>query len=48
MEFARSQNQPEGDFIAMEEKKAGMVEMSKVCDETGREFYMRADDREHG
>ena len=46
-EFARLQNQPAGDFVAAEEAEAGMAEMSKVYDETGRELYMGAGDREH-
>ena len=46
-EFARLQNQPAGDFVAVEEAEAGMAEMSKVYDETGRELYMGAGDREH-
>jgi hypothetical protein len=29
------------------EAEAGMAEMSKVYDETGRELYMGAGDREH-
>ena len=34
-------------FVAAEEAEAGMAEMSKVYDETGRELYMGAGDREH-
>ena len=30
-----------------EEAEAGMAQMSKVYDETGRELYMGAGDREH-
>ena len=46
-EFARLQNQPAGDFVAADEAEAGMAQMSKVYDETGRELYMGAGDREH-
>jgi phosphomethylpyrimidine synthase len=46
-EFARLQNQEAEGFIAAEEAEAGMAEMSKVYDETGRELYMGAGDREH-
>jgi phosphomethylpyrimidine synthase len=46
-EFARLQNQPAGDFVAAEEAEAGMAEMSKVYDETGRELYMGQGEREH-
>jgi phosphomethylpyrimidine synthase len=56
-EFARLQNQPAEGFIAAAEAdlsaealakaEAGMEEMSKVYDETGRELYMGAGDREH-
>jgi phosphomethylpyrimidine synthase len=46
-EFARLQNQPATDFVAAEEAEAGMAAMSKVYDETGRELYMGAGDREH-
>ena len=46
-EFARLQNQPAESFIATEEAEAGMAQMSKVYDETGRELYMGAGDREH-
>jgi phosphomethylpyrimidine synthase len=46
-EFARLQNQGSESFIATEEAEAGMAEMSKVYDETGRELYMGAGDREH-
>ena len=55
-EFARLQNQPAEGFIAAEgglsaealaEAERGMAQMSKVYDETGRELYMGAGDREH-
>jgi phosphomethylpyrimidine synthase len=46
-EFARLQNQDSAGFIATEEAEKGMAEMSKVYDETGRELYMGAGDREH-
>ena len=46
-EFARLQNQPAESFIATEEAEAGMAQMSKVYDETGRELYMGGGDREH-
>ncbi len=56
-EFARLQNQDSGGFIAASEAglsaealakaEEGMAEMSKVYDETGRELYMGAGDREH-
>ncbi|MBL0116142.1 MAG: phosphomethylpyrimidine synthase ThiC [Sphingomonadales bacterium] len=46
-EFARLQNQDAGDFVAAEDAEAGMAQMSKVYDETGRELYMGAGDREH-
>ena len=45
-EFARLQNQDAGGFVATEEAEAGMVQMSKVYDETGRELYMGAGGRE--
>ncbi len=32
---------------AKREAEAGMAQMSKVYDETGRELYMGAGDREH-
>jgi phosphomethylpyrimidine synthase len=41
-EFARLQNQGADTFVAAEEAEAGMAEMSKVYDETGRELYMGA------
>jgi phosphomethylpyrimidine synthase len=56
-EFARLQNQPAEGFIAASEAdlsaeavakaEEGMAQMSKVYDETGRELYMGAGDREH-
>jgi phosphomethylpyrimidine synthase len=45
-EFARLQNQGSEGFIAAEEAEAGMAAMSKVYDETGRELYLGAGDRE--
>jgi phosphomethylpyrimidine synthase len=45
-EFAKLQNQEPGAFIAAEEAEKGMAGMSKVYDETGRELYMGAGDRE--
>jgi phosphomethylpyrimidine synthase len=45
-EFARLQNQSADNFVAAEEAEAGMAQMSKVYDETGRELYMGAGDRE--
>ena len=46
-EFARLQNQSADTFVAAEAAEAGMAEMSKVYDATGRELYMGAGDREH-
>jgi phosphomethylpyrimidine synthase len=46
-EFAKLQNQSADNFVAAEEAEAGMAQMSKVYDETGRELYMGAGDREH-
>jgi phosphomethylpyrimidine synthase len=46
-EFAKLQNQPADNFVAADEAEAGMAHMSKVYDETGRELYMGAGDREH-
>ncbi|WP_432815842.1 phosphomethylpyrimidine synthase ThiC [Sphingorhabdus sp.] len=46
-EFARLQNQSADNFVAAEEAEAGMAQMSKVYDETGRELYMGVGDREH-
>jgi len=45
-EFAKLQNQDSAGFVAAEEAEAGMAEMSKVYDETGRELYMGAGGRE--
>ncbi len=45
-EFARLQNQPADSFVAAE-AEAGMQQMSTVYNETGRELYMGAGDREH-
>jgi phosphomethylpyrimidine synthase len=36
-----------GGALTEEEAEAGMAEMSKVYDETGRELYMGAGDLEH-
>jgi phosphomethylpyrimidine synthase len=46
-DFAKLQNQATEAFIAADEAEAGMAAMSKVYDETGRELYMGAGDREH-
>lgn len=46
-EFAKLQNQGSEGFIAAEEAEAGMAQMSEVYEETGRELYMGAGDREH-
>ena len=46
-DFAKLQNQGAETFVAAEEAEAGMAQMSKVYDETGRELYMGAGDREH-
>ena len=46
-EFAKLQNQSADNFVAADEAEAGMAHMSKVYDETGRELYMGAGDREH-
>ena len=46
-EFAKLQNQGTEGFIAAEEAEAGMAKMSEVYEETGRELYMGAGDREH-
>ncbi|MEW6577018.1 MAG: phosphomethylpyrimidine synthase ThiC, partial [Pseudomonadota bacterium] len=46
-EFAKLQNQPADGFVAAEDAEAGMAEMSKVYDETGRELYLGAGGREH-
>jgi phosphomethylpyrimidine synthase len=45
-EFARLQNQPSNSFVAADEAEAGMAEMSKVYEETGRELYMGAGERD--
>ncbi len=45
-DFARLQNQAADGFVAAEDAEKGMAEMSKVYDETGRELYMGAGDRE--
>jgi phosphomethylpyrimidine synthase len=46
-EFARLQNQDSAGFIAADEAEKGMAQMSEVYEETGRELYMGAGDREH-
>ncbi|WP_188237935.1 phosphomethylpyrimidine synthase ThiC [Sphingopyxis sp. LK2115] len=46
-EFAKLQNQDSPGFIAAEEAEKGMAEMSRVYEDTGRELYMGAGDREH-
>ena len=46
-DFAAKQNQESTSFIAAEEAEKGMAEMSKLYNETGRELYMGAGDREH-
>jgi len=46
-EFARLQNQSSDSFVAADEAEKGMAEMSRVYEETGRELYMGAGDREH-
>jgi phosphomethylpyrimidine synthase len=46
-DFAAKQNQEATAFIAADEAEAGMAEMSKVYNETGRELYMGAGGREH-
>ena len=45
-DFAKLQNQGAESFVAAEEAEAGMAQMSKVYDETGRELYLGAGDRE--
>lgn len=45
-EFARLQNQPADAFVAADDAEAGMAQMSEVYNETGRELYMGAGDRE--
>jgi phosphomethylpyrimidine synthase len=46
-DFAAKQNQPPAQFLAAEEAEKGMAEMSRVYNETGRELYIGAGDREH-
>ncbi|WBH15621.1 phosphomethylpyrimidine synthase ThiC [Sphingomonas radiodurans] len=46
-DFAKLQNQGSEGFIATAEAEAGMARMSDVYEETGRELYMGAGDREH-
>ncbi len=46
-EFAKLQNQEAESFIAADEAEKGMALMSTVYEETGRELYMGAGDREH-
>jgi len=46
-DFAKLQNQETVGFIAAEEAEKGMAEMSQVYEDTGRELYMGAGDREH-
>ncbi|MBO9695288.1 MAG: phosphomethylpyrimidine synthase ThiC, partial [Sphingopyxis sp.] len=46
-DFAKLQNQDSAGFIAAEEAEKGMAKMSEVYEETGRELYMGAGDREH-
>ena len=46
-DFAKLQNQSADQFVAADEAEKGMAQMSKVYDETGRELYMGAGDREH-
>ncbi|MGL3820259.1 phosphomethylpyrimidine synthase ThiC [Sphingopyxis sp. R3-92] len=46
-DFAKLQNQDSAGFIAAEEAEKGMAEMSQVYEDTGRELYMGAGDREH-
>jgi phosphomethylpyrimidine synthase len=46
-DFAAKQNAPADTFIAAEEAEAGMQEMSKLYNETGRELYLGAGGREH-
>ncbi|WP_339704097.1 phosphomethylpyrimidine synthase ThiC [uncultured Sphingosinicella sp.] len=46
-DFAKLQNQESAGFIAAEEAEKGMAEMSQVYEDTGRELYMGAGDREH-
>ena len=46
-EFAAKQNAGADSFIAAEEAEAGMVAMSELYNETGRELYVGAGGREH-
>ncbi len=46
-EFAAKQNAGVETFVAAEEAKKGMEEMSRVYNEGGRELYIGAGDREH-
>ena len=46
-EFAKLQNQSSDEFVAADEAEKGMEDMSKVYEDTGRELYMGAGDREH-
>ena len=46
-DFAAKQNQPVETFVAAEEAEAGMREMSVKYEETGRQLYVGAGDREH-
>ena len=45
-EFAAKQNQESDAFIAADEARKGMAEMSRVYNEGGRELYIGAGDRE--
>ena len=47
-DFAAKQNAGMETFVAVEEAEKGMAEMSRVYNETGRELYIGAGDREHG
>ena len=44
--MAAKQNQESTSFIAAEATEKGMAEMSKLHNESGRELYMGAGDRE--
>ncbi|MFM5908777.1 MAG: phosphomethylpyrimidine synthase ThiC, partial [Novosphingobium sp.] len=46
-DFAAKQNAPVEGFLATEDAEAGMAAMSQLYNETGRELYMGAGDREH-
>ena len=46
-EFAAKQNAPADTFIAAGDAEAGMKAMSKLYNETGRELYIGAGDRQH-